>query len=106
MAGDLLRAGLRLTDAGLRQAGRPVRPSPDLSLRPAAVGVRLRRRRDGADLAALPLGTGGAGDRHGAGALLRTGAGDLGLSARAAAPGARRLLDGDAAGVGGRAAAG
>ena len=45
VARDLLRAGLRLADAGLRQAGRPVRPSPDLPPRPAALGLRLRRLR-------------------------------------------------------------
>ena len=37
VARDLLRAGLRLADAGVRQAGRPVRPPPDLPPRPAAL---------------------------------------------------------------------
>ena len=52
----------------VRQAGRPVRPSPDLPHRPRDLRRRLRRLRRGARLAALPVGARGPGRRHGAGA--------------------------------------
>ena len=70
VARHLLRAGLRLADAGVRQAGRPVRPSPDLPHRPADLRRRLRRLRRRPRLAALPVGARRPGRRHGAGDLL------------------------------------
>ena len=91
VARHLLRAGLRLADAGVRQAGRPVRSSPDLPHRPGDLGRRLRRLRRRAGLAAFPVGAGRPGGRHGAGAVLHAGARHVAVSRKRAHPGAGRL---------------
>ena len=97
VARHLLRAGLRLADAGVRQAGRPVRPSPDLPHRPGDLRRRLRRLRRRAGLAALPVGARGPGRRHGAGAFLHAGARHLAVPRERAHARARGLRRGDVA---------
>ena len=102
VARHLLRAGLRLADAGVRQAGRPARPSPDLPHRHADLRRRLRGLRRRPRLAALPVGARRPGHRHGAGDLLHARAGHVAVSgerahARPGGPG-----HGDVARRGGR----
>ena len=84
VARHLLRAGLRLADAGVRQAGRPARPSPDLPHRHADLRRRLRRLRRRPRLAALPVGARRPGHRHGAGDLLHARACHVAVSGKLA----------------------